>query len=123
MEAMYLGTNESGCELAAVTKSTDRPFGHKYLYGKNDLYSTTNNFKKCGANPTEFNGESLERTFPQAIENEYNRVYNICKVRGSSMSSNLGYNIDCQRIGEPMKPIYEMTVTKKDRLVFRALEQ
>lgn len=123
MEGMYIGRNAQMCELSAVMKVTNRPFGHKYLYGSNDNYPKIMNFKRCGGGDVEFVGESLERSFPKTIENDYKRVYTMCKLRGTSRSGNLGYNIDCKRVGEMTNPIYEMTIVKKDRLVLRALEQ
>lgn len=124
MEGMYLGSNSEGCYLAAVAKSVDRPLGHKYLYGKGSNAGTISNFKQCGEGaPVEFIGESFERSFPQAIEAEYGRTLNMCKIRGGALSSQLGYDITCRRLGEVIKPAYEMTIVKKDKLVLRAIEQ
>lgn len=122
LEAIYLGRNERGCDLVAVTKQTDQPYGHKYAYGRNDGSEAIMGYRRCNGQ-TEFIGESFEKKFPVAIENEYNRVLGMCKLRGAGMGSYLGYNIDCQRLGAMNEPVYETLIVKQDKLVVRVLEK
>ena len=122
LEAIYLGRNERGCDLAAVTKQTDQPYGHKYAYGRNDGSEAIMGYRRCNGQ-TEFIGESFEKKFPVAIENEYNHVLGMCKLRGAGMGSYLGYNIDCQRLGAMNEPVYETLIVKQDKLVVRVLEK
>ncbi|MCK9373008.1 MAG: hypothetical protein M0P91_07405 [Sulfuricurvum sp.] len=123
MEGIYLGQNDQGCHLAALTKSVDRPYGHQYLYGNKNMPERIMGFKQCRDETIEYIGESFETNFPVSIESEYNRVLNSCKIRGMAMGSYLGYNIDCQRQGPTNEPLYEIMIVKKDKLVTRVIEK
>lgn len=123
LEGIFLGQNDSGCNLVAVAKSVDRPYGHKNLYGGKSTQETVFGYKQCRDGKVDYIGESFETNFPVAIENEYNRVLDTCRIRGVAMGSYLGYNIDCQRQGATNSPIYELTIVKKDKLVVRTLEK
>lgn len=122
-EGMYLGQSVEGCERAAVARTGDTPVDHKSLYGNATQYQSILNFKQCGNGDIVFAGESVERTIPRSIEPEYKRILGMCKIKGMAMGSYLGYDIDCQRQGSMVEPVYEMTVVKKDKLVGRAYEK
>lgn len=125
VEGIYLGTSSSGKDLAAVIKTADIPINSKTIYGKNWNPQWVMNFTDMsnGQRPPLYTGESMEKSFPHAITNEYKRVLDMCKIKGLSGSSYLGYDISCQRQGSMAQPIYEMTILKKDLLVLRDYEQ
>lgn len=122
-EGMYLGANDQGCERAAVARTGDNPVNHKSFYGNAAQYQWVMNFRQCGGGKVEFIGESVERTFPRSIEPEYKRVLGLCKIKGMAMGTYLGYDIDCQRQGSMVEPVYEMTIVKKDKLIGRAYDK
>ena len=125
VEGIYLGTSSSGRDLAAVVKTADAPINSKSVYGKNWNPQWIMNFTDTsnGQHPPLYSGESFEKSFPQSITNEYKRVLDMCKIKGLSGSSYLGYDISCERQGSMAQPIYEMTILKKDHLVLRDYEK
>lgn len=125
LEGMYLGENEQGCQLAAITKSSGRQLPHNFLTLSANAPEWIMNFKQCQGKPTEYLGESFEKKFPGnvEVEMEFRRVLDMCKIRGMGMGNYLGYNMDCKRLGDTSKPVYEVTMTKKERLVMRSYEQ
>jgi hypothetical protein len=123
LEGVYLGQNDSGCQLAAVMSAPDQSYGHTIVYNDKNPASWIMNYKQCSNAPIEYLGESFERSFPASITQEYNRVLNMCRIRGAAMGSFMGYNIDCSRQGSMAQPIHEVTITKKDKLVIRTYEK
>lgn len=125
VEGIYLGTSTSGRDLAAVVKTADAPINSKSVYGKNWNPQWIMNFTDTsnGQRPPLYSGESFEKNFPQSITNEYKRVLDMCKIKGLSGSSYLGYDISCERQGSMAQPVYEMTILKKDQLVLRDYEK
>lgn len=123
LEGVYLGQNDSGCQLAAVMSAPDQSYGHTSVYDDKKPAKWIMNYKQCSNAPIEYTGESFERSFPASITQEYNRVLNMCRIRGAAMGSFMGYNIDCSRQGSMAQPVYEVTITKKDKLVIRAYEK
>jgi hypothetical protein len=127
VEGIYLGTSSSGRDLVAVVKTADTPINSKSIYGKNWNPQWVMNFEDCSTMnlkcPPTYVGESFEKSFPQSITSEYKRVLDMCKIKGLSGSSYLGYDISCERQGSMAQPIYEMTILKKDQLVLRDYEK
>jgi len=122
-EAVYLGSNNKGCELSAVMGTIDKPVDQKYAYGKSNKPEWIMNFKKCSNGAVEYIGESFERGFSSAVEPEYERVLGVCRVKGVGMSSYLGYDVNCERQGADRDTYYEMTIIKKDKLIARIYEK
>lgn len=125
LEGIYLGENDQGCQLAALTRSSGQQYTHNYLTLSANAPEWIMNFKQCQGKPTEYLGESFEKTFPKdyKVEMEFRRVVDMCKLRGMGMGSYLGYNMDCKRMGSAAKPVYEVTMTKKEKLVTRSYEE
>lgn len=123
LEGLYLGQNNSGCHLAAVMSAPDQSYGHTAVYSDKKPANWIMNYKQCSNTPIEYTGESFERSFPSSITQEYNRILNMCRIRGAAMGSFMGYNIDCTRQGSMAQPVYEMTILKKDQLVLRDYEK
>lgn len=123
LEGLYLGQNDSGCHLAAVMSAPDHNYGHAIVYNDKKPANWIMNYKQCTNAPIEYTGESFERSFPSAITQEYNRVLNMCRIRGAAMGSFMGYNIDCTRQGSMAQPVHEVTITKKEKLVIRSYEK
>lgn len=123
LEGVYLGQNDSGCQLAAVMTAPDQSYGHTSVYNDKKPANWIMNYKQCSNAPIEYLGESFERSFPASITQEYSRVLNMCRIRGAAMGSFMGYNIDCSRQGSMAQPVHEVTITKKDKLVIRAYEK
>ncbi|MDD4950508.1 hypothetical protein [Sulfuricurvum sp.] len=125
LEGIYLGENDQGCQLVAVSKSSGQQYTHNFLTLSANAPEWIMNFKQCQGKPTEYLGESFEKIFPSdyKVEMEFRRVVDMCKVRGTGIGSYLGYNMDCKRLGDTLKPVYEVTMTKKERLVMRSYEK
>lgn len=117
-EGYSLGTTSDGCRLSAVRTTPDTPVGHKVIYNDGG-YSKTMNYKECQDGSVREIGESMETHAPQSIHPEMDRVLGMCKLRGASSSSYLGYDIACERLGDNGNPTYQTTVVKKDTLVER----
>lgn len=123
LEGVYLGQNDTGCQLAAVMSAPDYNYGQAIVYNDKKPANWIMNYKQCANVPIEYIGESFERSFPSSITQEYNRVLNMCRIRGAAMGSFMGYNIDCARQGSIAQPVHEVTITKKDKLVIRTYEK
>lgn len=123
LEGVYLGQNDTGCQLAAVMSAPNYNYGQAIVYNDKKPANWIMNYKQCANTPIEYTGESFERSFPSSITQEYNRVLNMCRIRGAAMGSFMGYNIDCSRQGSMAQPVHEVTITKKDKLVIRAYEK